>query len=48
MERISKESVVAKSRYYPDIFLEGLRNATKIFCQDGWNFVLKGLTLSSK
>jgi hypothetical protein len=34
LEIMWKETVVALSRYYPGIFLEGLREITKHFSQD--------------
>jgi hypothetical protein len=34
LEWIWKEAGVAKTSYYPGIFLEGLRNTTEIFSQD--------------
>jgi hypothetical protein len=40
-KQFENEEVVAQSRYYPIIFLEGLRKAAKIFSDDslcrGWD-----------
>jgi hypothetical protein len=34
LERIWKEVVIARSKYYPDIFLKGSRKTMKNFCLD--------------
>jgi hypothetical protein len=34
LESIWKDALVASSRYYPGLFFEGLRKATKYLCQN--------------
>jgi hypothetical protein len=37
LERIWKKAVMAYSRYYPGILLEGLRNTAENLSPDGWD-----------